>query len=259
MSSNKIDEIIILGSGTCVPSVRRAGPAICLRASGKCILIDTASGTLRQLAQAGIDYSDIDSILYTHLHPDHVGEFVPFVFAQKYAPGYVRNEPVKIIAATGFNGFYDALKGAFGKWVQPDGLFKIYELPVTSGETDILRPIKLSYTRVMHTPNSLAYRLDLISEKSVVFTGDTDFCSDIIDLAYGADILVSECAAPEKQKVAGHLIPSEVGKMAEAAGVKRLILTHFYPVCDQSDLITPLRKYYDGPVLLANDFMRVVV
>ena len=113
-------EIIILGSGTCVPSLRRAGPVTCLRTEGTTLLIDSAAGTLRQLVRAGIPYDSVDYILYTHLHPDHVGEFVPFIFATKYAPGYKRTTPVTIFAAEGFKQFHEALKQGFGKWVEPE-------------------------------------------------------------------------------------------------------------------------------------------
>ncbi len=256
----KTMELIILGSGTCVPSIRRAGPSILLRAMGRSILIDSASGTLRQLARLGIKYSKIDIIFYTHLHPDHVGEFVPFVFAQKYAPGYKRELPVKVIAAKGFLKFYEGLKQAFGAWVEPrEGALEIHELDIDGNSSDIISPLILKYTKARHTPQSLAYRIELPTGKSVVFTGDTDFSPEIIELAKGADLLVSECAAPEEHKVEGHLIPSEAGEMAQQAGVRQLLLTHFYPPCDKSDILGPAKKHFPGPIILAQDFLRVLI
>ncbi len=253
-------EIIILGSGTCVPSIRRAGPAACVRTEGYTILIDSSSGTLRQLVKAGIDYSDVDMILYTHLHPDHVGEFVPFIFATKYAPGYTRTRPVLILAAEGFGEFYQGLKAAFGEWVEPlAGKLDISEIPVAMKSSMQYPPLTISTIPVRHTPQSLAYRLKDSSGRSVVFSGDTDYCEELIDLAQGADMLVSECAAPEGGKIPGHLTPSEAGRIAMAAGVKKLVLTHFYPECDRHDMVTPCMKEYDGPVILAEDFMRLAL
>ncbi len=252
-------EIIILGSGTCVPSTRRAGPAACVRTEGQTILIDSASGTLRQIVRAGMDYSDVDIILYTHLHPDHVGEFVPFIFATKYAPGYTRTRPVLILAAEGFEKFYQGLKAAFGEWVEPlPGKLDITEVPVTMKTAMQFPPLTISASPVRHTPQSLAYRIEDSSGRSVVFSGDTDYCEELIELASGADMLVSECAAPEGGKIPGHLTPSEAGRIAAKAGVKKLVLTHFYPECDRQDMVTPCRREYDGPVILAEDFMRLV-
>jgi len=252
-------EIIILGSGTCVPSIRRAGPGACVITDDYTILIDSSSGTLRQLARAGISYSDVDMILYTHLHPDHVGEFVPFVFATKYAPGYTRDRMVLVLAAEGFSRFYDGLKSAFGEWVEPlQGRLEINEIPVTMKTVMQFPPLTISTIPVRHTPQSLAYRIEDSTGRTVVFSGDTDYCEELIELAEGADMLVSECAAPENSKIPGHLTPSEAGRIAAAAGVSKLVLTHFYPECDRNDLVTPCRREYDGPLILAEDFMRLV-
>ncbi len=48
-------------------------------------LIILGSGTIRRMLEAGITYHDIDYIFYTHIHPDHVSDLVPFIFTSKYA------------------------------------------------------------------------------------------------------------------------------------------------------------------------------
>ena len=78
-------ELIILGSGTCVPSLKRSSPALIIKAGGKVLLFDSGSGTIRRMLEAGITYHDIDYIFYTHIHPDHVSDLVPFIFTSKYA------------------------------------------------------------------------------------------------------------------------------------------------------------------------------
>lgn len=256
-----IIEVIILGSGTCAPSIRRAGPSACLKASGQTFMIDSAAGTLRQMVMAGIPYDSIDTILYTHFHPDHIGEFVPFIFATKYAPGYNRSSPVMIFAAQGLNNFHHAMKMAFGHWTEPEEERVIMEeLSCEVPAAVQAPPFIIRSAPVKHTPQSLAYRIECPGGKSVVFSGDTDICQNIIDIAEGADLLVCECAAPEGEKVQGHLTPSEAGRIANEAGVKALLLTHFYPDCDNHDMAGPCRAIYDGgPIILAEDFMRVII
>jgi ribonuclease BN (tRNA processing enzyme) len=252
-------EVIILGSGTCVPSVRRAGPATCVRVDGETILIDSASGTLRQLAKAGISMDALDMIFYTHLHPDHISEFIPFVFATKYSPIYKRPSPVTVLAARGFMDFYNALKSAFGQWVINEEKINIEEIPTEMPASMQFPPLIIKTSPVKHTPLSLAYRIESSSGESVVISGDTDYCLELTELAKGCDLLVLECAAPEHAKVEGHLIPSEAGRIAQDAGAKELLLTHFYPNCDGSDLISPCKKEYSGPVILAEDLMRLII
>ncbi len=253
-------EVIVIGSGTGVPSIRRAGPAICMKAEGQTLLIDSAAGTLRQLVKAGIPYDSLDIILYTHLHPDHVGEFVPFIFATHYLPGYNRTSPVTVIACEGFGEFYGALKQAFGEWAEPrPGAVVFEEIPRGIKTAMQLPPLIIRSAPAIHTQQSLSYRVETPDRKSVVFSGDTDFCEELIDLAQGADLLVSECAAPEGYKIPGHLTPSEAGRIAQDAGVRRLLLTHLYPNCDEHDLVTPCSKVYKGPVIVGEDFMRLVI
>ena len=253
-------EVIILGSGTCVPSIRRAGPAQCLRTDGLTILIDSAAGTLRQLLKAGIKQDEVDLILYTHFHPDHTGELVPFIFASKYGPGFQRRKPVFVWGAEGLKDLLRAFETAYGEWVVPAPDSIVFEeIPVSMRTSQQFSPLTISTIHTNHTPRSLAYRIETPGGKSVVFSGDTDFCPEIIEISTGADILVLECAAPEGRKVQGHMTPSEAGTVAKEAGVKRLVLTHFYPECDRNDILTPCGKIYKGPVILAEDLMRLVI
>ncbi len=249
-------QVIILGSGTCTPSKRRAGPATLVKAGGLNILIDSASGTLRQLENAGIPYSSIDLILYTHFHIDHIGEFAPYIFATKYAPGFYRKAPVRIMGAEGLAGLYEGMQKVFGQWleIEPDKII-LEEIPSHMPCAMQIPPIIIKTCPVLHTPQSLAYRIEDEKGKSIVISGDTDFTDELCEFAKGADLFVCECACPENDKRPGHLTPSEAGRIAASAGVGRLLLTHFYPACDDHDAALSCRKFYDGDVTATEDFM----
>ncbi|MBL0731677.1 MAG: hypothetical protein JJW03_02325, partial [Desulfosarcina sp.] len=47
------------------------------------------------------------------------------------------------------------------------------------------------------------------------------------------------------------------GEIASKANVKKLVLTHFYPTCDEYDIEKECRKNYDGPIILAEDHLRI--
>ena len=64
---------------------------------------------------------------------------------------------------------------------------------------------------------------------------------------------------PDELKIPGHLTPSLAGDMATRAQVKKLVLTHLYPECDRVDLRAQCRKTYQGPLLIAEDLMRIEV
>ncbi|RLB88140.1 MAG: MBL fold metallo-hydrolase, partial [Deltaproteobacteria bacterium] len=82
---------------------------------------------------------------------------------------------------------------------------------------------------------------------------------DLVSLSTDADLLICESAMPDGMKVPGHLTPSLAGRIAAEAGVKRLVLTHFYPECESVDLYEQCRKTYQGPLLLARDLMEIVL
>jgi glyoxylase-like metal-dependent hydrolase (beta-lactamase superfamily II) len=122
-------ELIVIGSGTGVPSLRRGSPSLAVRAAGRLVVLDLGAGSLRAMLRFGLNFNQIDILALSHRHPDHVGDLVPFLFATRYALGYSRQEPFWLLAARGFGDFYTRLKVAFDDWVAPpEGLMKIQEL-----------------------------------------------------------------------------------------------------------------------------------
>jgi ribonuclease BN (tRNA processing enzyme) len=77
-------EITILGSGTCVPSLKRGSSGLILRIGERILLFDSGTGTIERMLKRGITYLDLDLVLYTHTHPDHIADLVPLIFACKY-------------------------------------------------------------------------------------------------------------------------------------------------------------------------------
>jgi len=250
-------KLTVLGSGTGWPRLERGAPGYLLQVAGENILLDMGPGTIYRLLKAGVQISEIDGIFLSHFHPDHVTDLIPFFFATRYALGYKRERPFWLIAGEGFSQFHQGLRQAFGHWVDPpEGLMQLQELSTKYPSALLMPPLEIRSAPVVHNPESLAYRIEY-QGKSLVYSGDTDYAPSLIDLARGADLLILECAAPEGAKVPGHLIPSLAGQIAGEAQVKRLLLTHFYPPCDEADLIGPCSSHFAGEILLAEDFLTI--
>ena len=90
--------VTILGSGTCVPSLRRSACSLFIKTGNNALLFDSGPGTMRRLLESGTEIFDISFLFYSHLHPDHTGELVPFLFANKYPDGQRRKRPLHIVA-----------------------------------------------------------------------------------------------------------------------------------------------------------------
>jgi len=253
-------ELIILGSGTTVPLTDRASPSVAIFIEDQFLLMDIGPGTVRQLARAGLSHEDIDYIGISHFHPDHTADLIHFIFATRHPPILKRRKPFTIIGPKGFNEFLRLLKRPYGSWLDlPAGLMKIEELDTAGKNKKEFENFKILSAPVNHTPQSIGLRIEDNSGRVIVYSGDTGYCEGIVDLARGADLLILESSFPEGQEVERHLTPSQAGDIATRAGVKRLLLTHFYPECLRSERETQCRKTYQGDLILATDLMSLSV
>jgi len=251
-------KITILGSGTCVPSLERSSCSVLVQINNTALLFDSGVGTMRRLLEVGVNIDKIAYIFYSHLHPDHSSEFVPFLFATKYPEAYRRRKPFTVVAAKGFADFYEKLKLAYGEWIElAPGLMNIAELDHKDRDHLDCGLFDVDSLPVNHTDKSLGYRITAPNGTSVVYSGDTDVCENLVTLAQDADVFICECALPDEMKVRGHLTPSLAGRIAAEAGAKKLVLTHFYPECDQVDIPAQCRKTYQGPLVLAKDLLEI--
>lgn len=245
-------ELIILGSGTCVPSLTRGSPASVIRTQDRILMIDSGSGTLERLLKVDITIHDVDMILYTHTHPDHVADLVPFLFACKY-DWEPRRRDLTIIGGKGFAAFFQKLENLYGNWIQSD-LFSTH-LKESGDETHDFKSFRVLTKPMVHQPESIAFRVETDDGRSVVLSGDTDYNTNLVKLAADADLLVLESAFPDEKKVKGHLSPSVAGRIASESRCKRLVLTHLYPICDAFDIKGQCASTYGGPLEIARDLM----
>jgi len=251
-----LEELIVIGSGTGIPSLRRGAPGLIVISDSTCLLIDSGSGTLGRMLEVGVTYQDPDLLLYTHIHPDHVSDLVPILFACKYAE-LPREKELLCIGGPGFKSYFEKLKNLYGSWIEPQS----YRLTIKeiSQEALVYRDLRILSSPMAHISESVGYRIEFKDGKSIAISGDTDYCQNIIDLAFKVDLLVLECSFPDGKKVEGHLTPSFAGRIALESRCKRLLLTHLYPVCDQFDILNQCRQVYPGQIILGEDFMRIKI
>jgi ribonuclease BN (tRNA processing enzyme) len=250
-------ECVVLGSGTAVPHPRRGSAGHLVRHAGCTVLVDAGLGTLQKLAVLGLSPAEPDAVAFTHLHLDHTAELAPLLFSLRNA-GIGRRKALTLFGAPGFRDFHEGLRRTYGSWVEAgDYPLLVEEISVRSVS---LGSLVLTAFPVSHTPQSVAYRIEEPETgKTIAFSGDTDVCEGLVAAARDADVAVFECSFPDERKVAGHLTPREAGEMASAARVKRLVLTHFYPECEEADILGQCGETYPGEIILAEDLLRVPV
>ena len=252
--------VTILGSGTCVPRLKRSSSSFLLQVQHELLLFDLGAGTMRRLLEAGFTISQVSHIFFSHLHPDHTGEFVSFLFATKYPQTYRRRTPFQIIGSRGLHDFYEGLRAVYKEWIEFEaGIMSLIEMDNNGHDQFVNNTFSVDTLPMAHIETSVGYRITGADGATVAYSGDTDFCENAVGLARDADLLICEAAFPDAMKVKGHLTPSLAGRIAVEAGVKRLLLTHFYPECESIDVEAQCRRTYDGPLILASDLMVVDV
>lgn len=242
--------VTLVGTGTGVPSRHRNPACILIKSGNKRLVFDSGPGTLRALLKFGVDCLNVDFFFYTHFHMDHVSDLGVMLFAAKIPPA-IRKKALVIYGPKGLKGYYDKLRELYKNTMSSDA----YKLTLEEIENTSLKieGLKISTRTLKHHGGGMGYRIVSPEGKVVVYSGDTGYCEEIVELSKEADLCILECSFPDEMKMDGHLAPLDVGKIASRANVKKVVLVHMYPICDQYDLLTSCRKEFDGEVMLGED------
>jgi ribonuclease BN (tRNA processing enzyme) len=224
---------------------------------GENLLFDLGPGTLRKALEVGFSFEDFARVFFTHFHVDHVSDLAPLLFACNN-PRLPRAKPLPIYGAAGIEASCARLVDLYGEQILPKGLYTLKISELSTGREEF-GSWNLTCTHLAHTEESLGYRVQDTRGRAVVYSGDTDYCANLVTLSEGADLLVLECSFPAAYKVEGHLTPGEAARVAREAGAKRLVLTHLYPLCDSVDVLAECAKGFDGEIIVAQDLMQVDV
>lgn len=250
-------QAVIIGSGGAIPQPDRTPCSVWVTAAGKNLVFDLGPGVLSRLAAEGLAHDQIEAILISHFHMDHTLDLWAYFFAAQI-PGFPITGPVMLVAPPGLSKLEEGLRAAYGHWAAPPpGLIdRVRVEPARPASRELFPGLTLAHGPASHKPESTAYRLEA-DGRSLVYTGDTGPSDELIALAAGADVLITECSFPDDKPLEGHLTPTLAGRLAARAKVGRLVLTHLYPPTDGQDLVTPAEKAFGGPVMVAHDGLRL--
>lgn len=243
-------KITTIGTGCAVPSLKRGGSCALVKAGGCAALVDLGLNGLRGLLRAGVSHREVDLIFLTHLHPDHVSELMPFLFAANYDEN-PRTRPLAIIGSAETSRYVEDLIRINGKWLESKGYRRVIT-PMATGDEMSFGELTVKAGAVRHESSSLAYRF-FHGGRSAVITGDTGPCEELAEFSRGADLLLAEASLPENFPLDIHLSGTQAGELAGKAGVGKLVLTHFYPSSEADAPEKWARKTYGGEVHAASD------
>jgi ribonuclease BN (tRNA processing enzyme) len=211
------------------------------------LVVDLGSGALGPLQRyASLD--DIDAVVLSHLHPDHCIDLCGYYVYRKYHPDGAR-PPIPVYGPDGAGArlarAYDSL-GSIGMSAEFD--FRVYP-----EDSFAVGPFTVTAARVDHPGEAYGLRIEH-GGRSLVYSGDTDACPGLNQLAKGCDLFLAEASFLESDDNPEHIhiTGRQAAESAEAAEVGRLVITHVPPWHSTDDVVADARPHYTGPLALAS-------
>jgi ribonuclease BN (tRNA processing enzyme) len=276
--------LVLLGTaGGPTPKARSAAPAQAIVVGDRVYLVDCGDGVARQLALAQLPITRLRAVFITHQHSDHNAGYGPLFLlgwaanlstpVEAYGPPPLAEMTARLLEAYRFDielRRADEGRAPLAPLIRPR--------EITSGGL-VFRDDRVRVTAALNDhppiPYSFAYRFDT-ADRSIVISGDTRYSERVVNLARGADVLVHEAVsrefwerpgAPQPASVVRHILAShtdapDVGRVAAAAGVRTLVLTHLVPTegpgaPTDEQWVAAVRRHFSGTVIVGRDLMEV--
>lgn len=277
--------LILLGTGGGPrPRTASSASAQVILVNDEAYVVDCGNGVARQLVFAGVPLARLRHILLTHHHSDHNADYGNLI-SLAWAAGLQSRidtwgpPPLEKMTAQ----FFQMNASDIEARIADEGrvplapLVHVHEVSQGGAVTQNDR-VKVTATIVNHPPFVLAfaYRFDT-ADRSIVISGDTARSDNLVKLAQAADVLVHSAvylpavdrliarvpnATTLKQTIIrGQTSAEDAGRVAQASGVKTLVLSHLIPADDPTVTdqmwIDAARTHFKGTVIVGKDLLEV--
>ncbi len=277
--------VILLGNGGGPrPNKMHAQSSWVVMVDGVPYVVDCGGGISRQMVFANLPIRSLRTIFITHHHSDHNLEYGSLMYnawvtgfkgrIDTYGPPPIEKMTSLFLEMNAYD-----INIRIPDEGRPPLKPMIYVHEFSQGGTVMEDGrVKVTAALVHHPPvePAFAYRFDT-PDRSIVFSGDTTPCDNLIKLAQGADVLVHEvihrpslarlmARIPNADRLVEHIVAShtthvDVGRVAKEAKVKTLVLTHLVPVDDptltDAMWIEGARTHFDGKIIVGKDLMEI--
>lgn len=215
------------------------------------VLVDLGSGAFGPL-QAVIDPAELDAVIISHLHPDH---FLDITGLEVFWAYHERTDLPKL-PIHGPAALPSRMRAVMDRADDiPDGVacapFSFH--PLADGDVFEIGPLRIEVGEVVHPVQSFGFRIS-DGESVITYSGDTDACDRLVELARDADLFLCEAGYIEGRddRFSGvHLTGRRAGEAAVAAGARRVVLTHVAAWTDPAIPLAEAASVYAGPLELA--------
>ena len=273
--------LTLLGTGCPKVDHKRFGPSNLVSTKKANILIGCGSGVTQRLEEMKISTADIDALVLTHLHSDHVVDFYQLIISSWHS---YRTKSWKIYGPKGTKKFLNKIMHA---WIEERNLRIQYEArsSIDAFKLDIIEfgvsgkikinDIVLEYFKVDHFPVKYAYGFNFYNnKKKLTISGDTKPCENLMKYAQLADVLLHEVYIEGEIEPATkmrssktlhnvkayHTTSTQVGKVASLTRCKNLVLTHFVPTkFNEKKLQSVVKRDFGKNQVIGRDLLTIKI
>jgi ribonuclease Z len=284
-------KITLLGTGTPAPSLGRQSSGYVLEAGGDVIVMDHGPGAHHRFLESGHRATEVTHAFFSHLHYDHCLDY-PRLVLQRWDQGADRIPDLEVYGPPPLARMTEQLFGADGVFgadirarIEHESSIDVFRArggtpprrrpsprvrEIHAGDRVTGRSWRVTVGHAQHVQpqlECLAFRFDG-DEGSVCYSGDSAACEPLLQLARDCDVLIAmnhffsgrEPSQASRTACGNH---RDNARLAKAAGVKTLVLTHLTPEIDtpglREQILAEIRQIFDGRVVWGEDLMVIAV
>src|SRR5712691_5398310 len=227
-----MSSLTLLGTGTCQIEHQRRASSVLLELDGLYILFDCGRGIVQRLLDAGVRHNQVDHIVISHFHPDHVSDLIPFLHAGAWSRRDPRSANLHIYGPPGVQQFMHNLLGAFrmNDFFPPSKAYAI-QVHEISEEQITIGPHSFEFLSLPPSGNH-GLRFNW-GGKRYAITGDSWFHAQEVAFLINVDLAIID---------AGHIEDDEIVELAATTQAGHIVCSHLYRDINAPQLLDRARE-----------------
>ena len=243
--------ILLLGTGTCQLDESRRASSVLIELDDLRIVFDLGRGIADRLQALGLRQDDVQHIVFSHFHPDHISDVVPYLHAAAWSQTDPRSVDLHLYGPIGLEVQMMRLLSLFGPETLVREHWRVHLHEIRDDELTI-EGRHFEFLDLPPADNRglrFRYGQDTIGEPACVgLTGDSNFHEQAVDFLAGTTLGVFD---------SGHLTDEQIVELAVRSAAPKLVCSHVYRPLDIDDLNARARRRgYQGELVMGHDLDR---
>ncbi len=243
-----MSSLTLLGTGTCQIEHERRASSVLLELENNFILFDCGHGIIQRLLEVGVKHNQVQHVVLSHFHPDHVSDLIPLLQAGAWSRRDPRTTDLHIYGPAGVQRLVDGLMELFGPGSFQQPVYSVIVHEVTTGHFTLGQH---DFAFVSLPPAGNHGLRFTWRDRCYALTGDSYFHAEEIAFLKGVDLAVID---------SGHIEDHEIVALAVASGVRTIVCSHLYREIDAPRLQREAEAWgYRGTILVGSDLLSFIL